>query len=314
MKLCNYSLFILLWLSAAGVIKAQSADPAFTVLVWNIWHGGNDESLPEDGRPHVIDIIRASEADVVLMIETYGSAPMIAEALGFDYHLISSNLCIFSRYSITRHFAFEEAIAPFNFGGVEIQVEDSIPVLFFDTWLHYLPDTRLAPTDSTEADMIAWEKRGSRDEEIEAILGVIQPFIEKADDVPVIMGGDFNSHSHLDWTPATRDTFFHGGAVVDWPISRAMTDAGFKDAFRQMYPDPLTHPGTTWLSVNIDGERKFIRKDRIDYLYYTGEKLRLTQAESRVAPDGQPFTFRGKQLMYPSDHGFVLATFEIQPD
>jgi len=310
----NFFFFVLLWSGVSGVIKAQSSNTAFTVLVWNIWHGGNDESLPEDGRPHVIDIIRASEADVVLMIETYGSAPMIAEALDFDYHLISSNLCIFSRYPITRHFAFEEAIAPFNFGGVEIQVEDSIPVLFFDTWLHYLPDTRLAPTDSTGADMIAWEKRGSREEEIEAILGAIEPFIEKADEMPIIMGGDFNSHSHLDWTPATRDTFFHGGAVVDWPISRAMTDVGFKDAFRQMYPDPLTHPGTTWLSVNVDGERQFVRKDRIDYLYYTGEKLQLIQAESRVAPDGQPFTFRGKQLMYPSDHGFVLATFEIQPD
>ena len=56
----NFFFFVLLWSGVSGVIKAQSSNTAFTVLVWNIWHGGNDESLPEDGRPHVNDIIRAS--------------------------------------------------------------------------------------------------------------------------------------------------------------------------------------------------------------------------------------------------------------
>jgi len=38
------------------------------VMAWNIWHGGHDESLPADGRPSVVNIIRESGADVVLMI------------------------------------------------------------------------------------------------------------------------------------------------------------------------------------------------------------------------------------------------------
>ena len=73
----------------------------FTVMAWNIWHGGKGESLPvEDARPIVIDIIKRSQADIVLMIETYGAAPMIADSLNYDYFLISSNLCVFSRYPI----------------------------------------------------------------------------------------------------------------------------------------------------------------------------------------------------------------------
>ena len=110
----------------------------FKVMAWNIWHGGNDESLPSDGRPSVVDIIRESGADVILMIETYGSAPYIADSLGFEHHLISENLCIFSRYPIVETYSFGEAISPFNFGGVKIMIAGSEPVMFFDTWLHYI--------------------------------------------------------------------------------------------------------------------------------------------------------------------------------
>ena len=75
-----------------------------------------------------------SEADVILMVETYGAAPMVADSLGYSYNLISDNLCIYSRYPIIRKYAFADSISTFNFGGVMIDVNGK-PVRVFDTWL-----------------------------------------------------------------------------------------------------------------------------------------------------------------------------------
>lgn len=79
------------------------------------------------------------------------------------------------------------------------------------------------------------------------------------------MSGDFNSHSHLDWTEETKDLYDHNGAVVRWPVSLAMEQAGFKDSFREMNPDAAKNLGRTWRY----GEGTTDRYDRIDYIYYT---------------------------------------------
>lgn len=47
---------------------------------------------------------------------------------------------------------------------------DGTPVRLFDTWLHYLPDMRLVPTEQSEADILAWDDAGTRDDEIRRIL------------------------------------------------------------------------------------------------------------------------------------------------
>ena len=302
-------LVLIIQLSGCSV---ENSKPQLKVLVWNIWHGGNDQSLPKDGRPSVIDVINATEADVVLMIETYGSAPMISDSTGMDYHLISGNLSIFSRFPITDQLAFTDSISTFNFGGIEILAFDSIPIVFFDTWLHYLPDTRLAPTHLPEDSILAWENKGSRDDEVRKVVNAIQDYLNNSDNIPVILGGDMNSHSHLDWTEATKDTFNHGGAVVNWTISKTFSDAGLVDAYREVYPDPLTFPGTTWISgIDKEGNFGYSKQDRIDYLYYKGTKLKPVSAESHIVPPGQILNFEGREIMYPSDHGFVLITFEI---
>jgi exonuclease III len=106
--------------------------------------------------------------------------------------------------------------------------------------------------------------------------------------------------------------YHHGGAVVQWPVSAAMTEAGFKDSFREVHPDAVKDPGTTWLSAREgDGPLVYNRQDRIDYIYYRGNKLKAVAAETFDAPDGSAFTFHGREFMYPSDHGFVFVTFRL---
>jgi hypothetical protein len=296
-----------------GKETAESGDSKeLKVMVWNILHGGKNEDLPADGRPDVIRIIKQSEADVILMIETYGCAPMVADSLGFHYELLSSNLCIFSRFPIREKIVFPDQISTFNFGGVQLLV-DGIPVHVFNTWLHYLPDTRLVPLDKTEEEILAWENEGTRDEEVKQILEAIRDYTENADRIPVIMGGDFNSHSHLDWTEATRGMYNHGNQVVNWTVSVEMAQAGFEDTYRKIHPDPVKNIGTTWLGVrDSTGNLLFTRRDRIDYLYSKGKNLIPKDSYAGVAPFSQEFLYKGKTVEhYPSDHGFVLTTFEL---
>lgn len=229
---------------------------------------------------------------MVLMIETYGAAPMVADSLGYSYNLISDNLSIYSRYPIIRKYAFADSISTFNFGGVMIDV-DGKPVRVFNTWLHYLPDMRLVPTDKSKEEILAWEMEGTRDEEIHKILSVLQPLLAEADSIPIIMGGDFNVHSHLDWTEATRNLYLHGGAVVDWPVSIAMEEAGFKDSFREMNPNPVANLGVTWLT-DADSLETECRMDRIDFIYYQGKTIQAIASECYDNSLGKTFTFKEK--------------------
>lgn len=294
----------------AACAPQKESKKTLTVLSWNVWHGGHSKTYPGKGCEGTIGILKKSNADVILMVETYGAAPMVADSLGYQYNLISDNLCIYSRYPITGKYAFPDSISTFNFGGVMIDV-DGTPVRLFDTWLHYLPDMRLAPTDKPEEDILAWEREGTREKEIHKILTVLRPMLAQTDSIPVIMGGDFNVHSHLDWTEATRDLYNHGGAVVNWPVSTAMQEAGFKDSFREMNPDPATHLGVTWLTDadSLETER---RMDRIDFIYYQGKTIQVIESECYDNSLGKIFSFKGEDFFYPSDHGFVLSKFELK--
>lgn len=288
----------------------QQKEQQLTVLAWNIWHGGHSKAYGQKACDGIIGVLKKSQADVILMVETYGAAPMVADSLGYNYHLISDNLCIFSRYPIVKEYAFPDQIGTFNFGGVEIDM-DGTPVRLFDTWIHYLPDARLVPTGKTEEEILAWDDAGTRDEEIRKILAVLKPMIAETDSIPIIMGGDFNSHSHLDWTEATKDMYNHGGAVVNWTVSKEIAAANFKDSFREINPDPVKNLGVTWLT-DADSLETVNRQDRIDYIYYQGKTIQAIESECYDHILGEMFSFKGEDFFYASDHGFVLTTFIIK--
>ncbi len=208
-------------------------------------------------------IIKKSGADVILMIETYGCSDNIADCLGYYHRLISDNLSIYSRYPIIKTYTFPGKVSTFNFGGAEIDVNGK-HVRVFDTWLHYLPDARLVPTDKSEAEILAWDDEGSRDDEVRAILSALGPM---------------------------------------------MAEAGFKDSFREVNPDPVKNLGTTWFSDNDGGNT---RMDRIDFIYYKGDGIKATKSEIHNAYLKDTLDFRGKKFLYSSDHGFVLTEFDIR--
>lgn len=147
--------------------------------------------------------------------------------------------------------------------------------------------------------------------------------------LPAIFCGDFNVASHFDWTEATKALQDHHGVVYEFPPSTFLEGEGFIDAWRKVYPDPTTNPGSTWPSNTVLNESTSWaelsdERDRIDYIYYRSsptldlDAIDVSLVGSRgfyvyaqlVSDTGDdPFILEDKE--WPSDHKAVLADFQI---
>lgn len=281
------------------------------VLAWNIWHGANNENLKEDGRPHAIEIIKELSPDIVLMVETYGSGKMIADSLGYNFHLVAPentpedaehiNLSIMSKFPFGNRYDFYRH---FNIGGVEILVNDTTRINAFSIWLNYQPWVDDPGTlNLTPEELIDWEISGTRFAELNTILKGLEPFIEKSQQTPLIVGGDFNIWSHLDWQEDTRS--IHNDLVVDWWTTSTMEEKGFIDSYREVHPDTNEFPGITW---DMAGKKD---EHRIDYIFYQGDKLEAVESVIMKEPFNKDVIINDKSFMYPSDHGLVYTTYRI---
>lgn len=260
------------------------------IMAFNIWHGGN-ETGDIVGIQRVVDIIRDSGADIVGLIETYGSGAKIADALGYYLYLHSSNLSIISRYPIIES---RDMFRSFNCSAATIQISQTQRINYINLWLHYLPSTSAQIEQGLSADSIISAEWTTRAAELRAILAEADSTGFIGGDIPTFVSGDFNIDSHLDWTESTRDQ--HSGYVVEWPTSRLMYDAGFVDSYRELYPDPRAHPCKTWSPTWTD-ELQY----RIDFIYYKGPKVKVR--ESRMIGT--------HPVRFPSDHAAMLSVFDL---
>ncbi|MAO17505.1 MAG: endonuclease/exonuclease/phosphatase [Muricauda sp.] len=290
-----------------GSCFAQNGKMQIKVMAWNILHGGNDI---ENGLQHVIDIIREVDPDIVLMVETYGSGKQIAENLGYNFHLCapestplddkSTNLSIFSKYPLG-----ETLTTPYSFylGGVEVFIRNQ-KVNVFANWFHYEPwADRPEQLGKSVQELLKWEKTGKKYEMVQNVLPYIKKYVAETDKVPMIIGGDFNTPSHLDWDENTKE--FHNGLVVPWNATKVLEELGLKDSYREIHPNPRINPGITW-----DTKEK-MDSHRIDYIFYKGN-IRSVKSETYMSFMGEPLAIKGKQFTYPSDHGFIVTTFVLE--
>jgi endonuclease/exonuclease/phosphatase family metal-dependent hydrolase len=116
------------------------------------------------------------------------------------------------------------------------------------------------------------------------------------DGIPIIITGDFNSMSHRDYVSHARDQY---EAVVDWPASHVLSDAGFRDAWRDLHPEVDRAKDRTWTPRFPEQEQ-----DRIDFIYYRGEAA-LLASEAQIIDD--------HQTKFPSDHAALITQFKWLP-
>jgi len=274
----------------AAKLPRLSAKPVDTLnlMAWNIWHGGRRHGR-EIGPKQVIDFIRDTGTDIVMMQETYGSGALIADALGYYFYLASANISVISRFPIEKTWIVYHDL---RVGVTTLRLSEQQRINLASLWIHYLPDWR---NDSrapgvTSQKLIAGEGE-TRHKEIETILERMAHEINATEQIPLIIGGDFNSPSHRDWVPATAD--WHNGLTVEWPVSRVMHDAGFIDSFRLIHPS-LDHSAPTMTAEELTR--------RIDYIYYKGSSLKAIDSDMH-------FKYKG---IWPSDHPAVTTTMAFE--
>lgn len=151
--------------------------------------------------------------------------------------------------------------------------------------------------DAAAAVSAALDARGR---EVDALVREIR----WAGSRPLVVLGDFNEPSHLDWTPRAAAAGLVPVAVA-FPASAALAAEGLRDAYRQVHPDEVAAPGHTW---GVGPPSRIVRPDRIDFALFRGP-LRATAA--LVLGEGR----READVVfwpYPTDHRGVVAEFEME--
>ena len=314
-------------------IVADSSGESLKIMTWNIWGRLNQEPRysidNKTARQRAVEIIQESGADIVAMIETYGSASDIAKDLGFHHYTPSkdANLCIFSRYPLTAVGTLD-GLSAFSFIAATATLPSGKKVRVYDIWLtssgrHIVEIKKksLSDQDFCDGDDVRFEmlEKFLQHEDLKTHLA-------NAGQVPVVVAGDFNCVSHLDHTKASRHSKLNHSRVLPIKVSKAMHQAGFSDTYRETNPDLLGSTlGHTWTTVGMgfvyESEKGFVPVEenpkpeyrnpytRIDYIYSIGATLRALS--STVITHHSSNTERSFPE-FPSDHAAVVTEFSIK--
>ncbi len=293
-------------LAPAGLLAARPAimrepDPArMRFFCMNLWHGGRKGLNAEDASiARTLAVLREADGDVLALQEQSDLAETYAAALGMHCLVQDRSTAILSRHEILE-------ASPHRWGA-RIGVPGVGPLWVFNVHFPAAPyqPYQLAQIDYHDGRLIATpaeaitEARLARGEPALRCLREMRSALAAGE--PVILAGDFNEPSHLDWTPAAAAAGVRAHAV-DWPTTRLFADAGLLDAYRALYPDPIARPGHTWTprpdSVEVH--------DRIDLVMASPA---LRPVEAAVLGETGPMSDVALDP-WPSDHRAVRVLFE----
>lgn len=343
----------------AGLAATASAEDSggplrFRVLQFNIW---NEARAIDDGFEKVVDAILAADADIVAFSEVRNRwwrdwhrrvvARLASRGSTYYGTYGGGDVGLISRFPILETSVVFDATDD-DAGSIvayRLELPGKRPLIVYSAhldWRYYglnlvrgyaggIPNFKILDADgngdpdrsSDVGAVLAYNQRSKKDEAIEAFLAFAA---RDLNGVPIILAGDFNDGSHLDWVAENRNHFGHNDLVIPWPNTRRLEESGFLDAYRALYPNPLTHPGTTWPApASGKGSTSWVplsdERDRIDYIFYKSPSLQPTEGFI-VGPRGtfaygQPVAnegddrFIGEALPWPSDHKGVLIEFEL---
>ncbi|MDE5678553.1 MAG: endonuclease/exonuclease/phosphatase family protein [Phocaeicola sp.] len=336
----------LMWMMLGVLYATGGHAKVLKVFQVNIWQ---ETTMVKGGFDGLADEIVRLDPDIVLLSEVRNYdgvqfVPRLKEALqtrGKAYYGETSKLDvgILSKYRIMDQ-GPNCAEAP-DAGSVlkaRIDVEGQTVVVYsahldYTHYACYLPRgydgvtwKKIDPPVVDREKIEAANKESMRDEAIKHVIADA----EKEKGNFILLGGDFNEPSHLDWGENVKDLWDHRGAVVRWDCSVLLQDAGFKDSYRTRYPNPVTHPGFTYPADNagasleqLDWVPEADGRDRIDFIYYKPVKGVKLRNVSVVGPRGTIVrnqrvnektkdNWNDNQGTWPSDHKGVLATFVLK--
>ncbi|MFD9942786.1 discoidin domain-containing protein [Nonomuraea sp. NPDC059023] len=311
------------------------------LMAWNLFVGGTFDRKETTGEnlTQMIDYMNEVNPDVFFVVEGYGSGQKILDGLNAgrpsndrysgvqltqpqDYSVNGDNLWLYTKLKIEKVYPrYADAdISSFNLGGARLGLPNGKHVHAFSLWTWHdgwaYGDTHDAAVQNTHGlprtkttEQILEGDHFRRVAMGRAILEKAIPSFIGDDDAPVLMGGDLNAQSHLDWSEQFAGAPGHGGVVLPWPYTKQYSDAGFLDTFRYANPDAGRHPGRTWSPFHGMGAIP----GRIDYVFARGKDVRVLGSRADVdrlprhqqSPLNRPYPFY-------SDHGSVITDILIR--
>lgn len=285
----------------SGAAQPALGGPKLRLLCMNVWVGGRRGlATPEESIQRTLDVLRAADVDVIALQEHDGLAEFYAEALGMVATVQDRSTAVLSRWPVLGTSSTK--------WGVQLDTPNFGPVWVFNAHLPAAPyqPYQLAGIEyhggrfvTSAADAIT-EARLARGEPALRLLRELSAAL--ASGAPVLLAGDFNEPSHLDWTTAGVDARLREHAV-EWPTSRLFTEAGLIDTYRALHPDPVQRPGFTW--TPRPDKRDVM--DRIDLVYASPH---LIPIRAEVLGESGPMTDQALEP-WPSDHRALRAEFAL---
>ncbi|WP_440053523.1 endonuclease/exonuclease/phosphatase family protein [Pseudoalteromonas sp. T1lg65] len=348
--------------AGASVTHADSLSyqTELKVVSANLWH---DLSAKAHYYNAGVAEFKYLEADVIFTQEADGVNARLANDLGMyfwqgDYS--TSSMGILSKFPI-KHVIQRDATA--SHIGAVLDINGRDVAVWSNHWNYteYVSyDARggngstwaarkhcKAVSDSEQLDIL--NDKSQRPSQAASLITAMKPYIENG--TPVIAGGDTNEPSGLDWTSATANMFDHQGTVYDFKSHRIVRAGGLTDSYRELYPNPVTHPGISWPFRQEDSwtsgssyvkecGRALDDRDRIDFIYYNKNTVGVTLKSAAfvgphfsnffTGPDGQDGNYNWQDPIagrlinestqesqyglydFPSDHLWYQTTFVIQ--
>ena len=268
---------------------------SLNVMTFNIWLGGGLVDFSK-----VVEAIQKSDADAVGLQEAAGHTQEIADRLGW---YAEPRLHVISRFPIISP---PQARAPTSTCRSPPGRSWRWPT---STCRRTRTGRELVRDGSTLAEVLANEQ-DTRMSALDPLLPVWKKVIDSG--MPLFVTGDFNSPSHLDWTPATVGALPQMKYPVAWPAGLAVEGIGMVDTFRAAHPDPVVDPGSH-LDLRLPVPRGSSRTRSSTASTSSTPRPGSTVTKSRVV--GQPGTPDVDVAVdpYPSDHRSVVSTVVVTP-
>lgn len=316
------------------------------VLQWNIWQEGT--VVPGGYEAIVKEIVRLQPDFVTFSeVRNYSNTRFcdrivksLAEQGATYYSFYSDDTGLLSRYPIedstvvfplnNDHGTIHRLVAKVH--GQEFAVYtahlDYLSDAYYNVRGYHGSTWRKIPIPKTVAEVLEFNDASLRDDAIREFLKHSKEDI--AAGRVVLLGGDFNEPSHLDWIRETKDLYDHNGFIIPWTVTLELDNAGFVDTYRTLYPDVLDYPGFTFPADNPLMEVNRLtwtpdadERDRIDYVfYYPHPRLQLKSAvifgpsgsiaySKRVESESKD-RFLTPMGVWPTDHKGLLVKFRLK--
>uniref|UniRef100_A0A0K0DF43 Endo/exonuclease/phosphatase domain-containing protein n=1 Tax=Angiostrongylus cantonensis TaxID=6313 RepID=A0A0K0DF43_ANGCA len=287
------------------------------VMTFNIWQTGIRVS---NGFQKIAKHIAFIDPDIVAL-QVY-SSPALLSLLGHPWTVLTDEESKLDVAILTKHTVRPGTVAKTTHAiGGRIDLGFGVVVSMWSVHLDhkaYGPHAANNKMVTSVDQILVGEKLNNKAGRVQNIMEIfddpqMKQWLNKSNEIPLILAGDFNTPSHIDWTEETSGK--HGNWTVEWPVTKIVEAMGFIDSFRVVHPNVSEVPGYTWSTVY-----KFLPEwdfkipepqDRIDFIFYKGNVIVLDSFVYAGAEAIKPIPYH-RENDYPSDHFAVVTEFEIE--